>query len=77
MVRQTSASAEQALKHYGDPKLSLAELRRALDKHLPSGGLADSVLVTISNHRREAGTLSGLDWLLSKREDAHHLLGDC
>ena len=50
MVRQTSVSAEQALKRYGDPKLSLADLRRTLDRHLPSGKLVDSVLA-----ERDAG----------------------
>ena len=44
MLRQTSVSAEQALKRYGDPKLSLADLRRSLDRHLPSGKLFDAIL---------------------------------
>lgn len=50
MVRQTGELADKALARYDDPKMSLTELRRVMDKHLQGVSLSDWLL-----KEREAG----------------------
>ncbi len=50
MFRDTRAAADKALERYGEPQMSLAELRRALDERLGNFSLGDWIV-----KEREAG----------------------
>ena len=44
MVQQTRDVARAALDGYGQPTMSLAELRAAMDRHLSGGSLSDVIV---------------------------------
>jgi len=50
MFKDTGEAADKALERYGDPQMTLAELRRALDERLGDFSLGDWVV-----KEREAG----------------------